>query len=286
LTGPGVLLNQALINFALGFLVPKGFTPLQPPFMMNKELMGKTAELADYDEVLYKVVEDKERPELDKYLIATSEQPISAYHQNDSIDPARFPIRYCGLSSCFRREAGNGKDAKGIFRVHQFEKIEQFILTDPEKSWEEHDSMIAVAEEFYQQLGLAYHVVCICSGGLNGAAAKKYDLEAWFPGDQDGEGCYRELVSCSNCLDFQARCMNTKFGQLPKDPYCHMLNSTLCATERALCCLVENYQEEGGVRVPRVLVPYMHGIEFLPFVKELASDKAPLKAEKKKAGKK
>jgi len=284
LTGPGVLLNQALINFGLGFTCSKGYTPLQPPFFMKKDLMAKTAELADYDDVLYKVMEDKEHPELDKYLIATSEQPISAYHMNQNIDQARFPLRYCGISSCFRREAGSsGRDIRGIFRVHQFEKIEQFVLCPPEESWEEHDRMIKTAEEYYQTLGFPYRVVNIVSGELNGAAAKKYDLEAWFPGDDEGKGKYRELVSCSNCTDFQARAMNIKYGFKPTDPYCHMLNSTLCATERALCCLVENYQEKDGVRVPRALVPYMHGMEFLPFVKKLASEE---KGAAKKDGKK
>merc|ERR1719460_2206320 len=168
LTGPGVLLNQAMINYGLAFLVARGYTPLQPPFFMKKDLMGKTAELADYDDVLYKVIEDKEKPELDKYLIATSEQPLSAFHMGQNIDQAKFPIRYVGVSSCFRREAGSsGRDIRGIFRVHQFEKIEQFTLVDPDSSWEEHESMIAMAEEFYQSLGIPYHVIAIVSKEIN-----------------------------------------------------------------------------------------------------------------------
>merc|ERR1719161_2834110 len=146
--------------------------------------------------------------------------------------------------------------------------------------------MIAQAEEFYQSLGLPYRVVAIVSGEINNAAAKKYDLEAWFPCDDEGKGKYRELVSCSNCTDYQARAMRVKMGALPSDPFCHMLNSTLCATERALCCLVENYQEKGGVRVPRALVPFMLGQEFLPWERDLkpsADDKA---AAKGKEGKK
>lgn len=278
LQGPGVLLNQALINYGLAFLSMRGYTPLQPPFFMKKELMAKTAELADYDDVLYKVIESKDEPELDKYLIATSEQPISAFHRNQNIAPERFPLRYVGISSCFRREAGSsGRDIRGIFRVHQFEKIEQFTLTEPGKSWEEHDKMIKMAEEFYQSLGIPYRVVAIVSGELNNAAAKKYDLEGWFPGDAEGKGKYRELVSCSNCLDYQSRCMKTKYGFLPQDPFCHMLNSTLCATERALCCIVENYQEKDGVRVPRALVPFLLGQEFLPFEKKLKEPEKPAK---------
>lgn len=273
LMGPGVLLNQALINYGIAFLHAKGYTPVQPPFMMKKDLMGKTAELADYDETLYKVVEDPKKPELDKYLIATSEQPISALHHNQPLDQARFPIRYSGISSCFRREAGGGgRDIRGIFRVHQFEKVEQFVFCAPDKSWEEHNKMIDMAGEFWQNLGVPYQVISIVTGALNNAAAKKYDLEGWFPGDDEGKGKYRELVSCSNCLDYQARAMNTKFGFKPEDPFCHMLNSTLCATERGLCCLVENYQEEGGVRVPSALQPFMLGQEFLEFKKKLKED--------------
>eukprot|EP00931_Biecheleriopsis_adriatica_P103972 TRINITY_DN7873_c0_g1_i3.p1 TRINITY_DN7873_c0_g1~~TRINITY_DN7873_c0_g1_i3.p1 ORF type:complete len:467 (-),score=147.86 TRINITY_DN7873_c0_g1_i3:94-1494(-) len=287
LTGPGVLLNQALINYGLAFLSMRGYTPLQPPFFMKKDLMAKTAELEDYDDVLYKVVEDKEHPELDKYLIATSEQPISAFHKGQNIDKARFPLRYVGTSSCFRREAGSsGRDIRGIFRVHQFEKIEQFVLTAPDKSWDEHNAMIAQAQEFYQSLGIPYRTVAIVSGELNNAAAKKFDLEGWFPGDNEGKGKYRELVSCSNCLDYQARAMQTKYGFLPEDPFCHMLNSTLCATERAMCCLVENYQEENGVRVPRALVPFLLGQEFLPFVKTLKEEKPAGKAKAQAKGKK
>jgi len=185
------------------------------------------------------VIEDKEKPELDKYLIATSEQPISCYHREQNLDPKEFPIRYVGVSSCFRREAGSsGRDIRGIFRVHQFEKIEQFTLTAPDKSWEEQDKMIEMAQEFWQSLGIPYRTVNIVSGELNNAAAKKFDLEGWFPGDDEGKGKYRELVSCSNCLDYQARAMKTKYGYSSSDPFCHMLNSTLCATERGMCCLV------------------------------------------------
>jgi len=284
LAGPGVLLNQALISYGLAFLSQRGYRPLQPPFFMKKDLMAKTAELDDYDDVLYKVIEDKDKPELDKYLIATSEQPISAFHRNQSLDKSRFPLRYVGLSSCFRREAGSsGRDIRGIFRVHQFEKIEQFVLSSPETSWEEHDDMIKLSEEFYQGLGLPYRVVAIVSGEINNAAAKKYDLEAWFPGDNEGKGQYRELVSCSNCTDYQARAMNTTYGVNQNDGPCHMLNSTLCATERAMCCLVENYQESEGVRVPRCLQPFMLGQEFLPFVRQLKEDK---KANEKTKSKK
>jgi seryl-tRNA synthetase len=177
----------------------------------------------------------------DFYLIATSEQPISAFHRKQWLAPDQLPKRYAGLSTCFRKEAGaHGRDAWGIFRVHQFEKIEQFVICDPETSWAEQDKMIGNCEEFYQSLNLPYRVVNIVSGELNNAAAKKFDLEAWFP----TLGVYRELVSCSNCTDYQSRAMETRFGQTKKigekeKIYAHMLNSTLyvlCCT--ALHCVV------------------------------------------------
>ncbi|KAL2709810.1 Seryl-tRNA synthetase [Kluyveromyces marxianus] len=265
----GVFLNQALINYGLSFLASKGYTPLQAPVMMNKDVMAKTAQLSEFDEELYKVLDGED----EKYLIATSEQPISAYHSGEWFEKPQeqLPVRYVGYSSCFRREAGShGKDAWGVFRVHAFEKIEQFVLAEPDKSWEEFDRMISLSEEFYQSLGLPYRVVGIVSGELNNAAAKKYDLEAWFPYQKE----YKELVSCSNCTDYQSRnleirCGIKKMGDREKK-YVHCLNSTLCATQRALCCVLENYQTEDGLKVPEVLRKYIPGEpEFLPYVKEL-----------------
>jgi len=273
LVGDGVLLNQALINYGLSFLVPRGYTPLQTPFFMQKEAMAAVAQLAQFDDELYKVTGEGE----DKYLIATSEQPIAAYHRNLWMDPKELPKKYCGLSTCFRKEVGShGRDTLGIFRVHQFEKIEQFCLTQPDddKSWEMLEGMITASEGFYKSLGIPYRVVTIVSGALNDAAAKKYDLEAFFP----GSGAYRELVSCSNCTDYQARRLETRYGSAGQKKagggqaakqYVHMLNSTLTATERTLCCLVENYQTDKGMNVPDVLQPFMGGKTFIPFVKQL-----------------
>ena len=264
-----VFLNQALINYGLSFLAKKGYVPLQAPVMMNKEVMAKTAQLSQFDEELYKVIDGED----EKYLIATSEQPISAYHAGEWFEKPQeqLPIRYAGYSSCFRREAGShGKDAWGIFRVHAFEKIEQFVLTEPEKSWEEFDRMIGASEEFYQSLGLPYRVVGIVSGELNNAAAKKFDLEAWFPFQKE----YKELVSCSNCTDYQSRNLEIRCGikqqNQTEKKYVHCLNSTLSATERTICCILENYQREDGLVVPEVLRKYIPGEpEFIPYVKEL-----------------
>lgn len=273
----GVFLNQALINYGLEFLSDKGYTPLQTPQFMLKGVMAKTAQLEQFDEELYKVIDGDAKN--DKYLIATSEQPISALHADEWLQGKDLLIRYAGFSTCYRREAGaHGKDAWGIFRVHQFEKIEQFVITDPEKSWEQFDKMIGYSEEFYQSLGLPYRVVAIVSGALNNAAAKKYDLEAWFP----FQGEYKELVSCSNCTDYQSRNLNIRFGSVSqtgeRKQYVHCLNSTLCATERTLCCLMENYQTEDGLRIPEPLRKYLPGApDFIPFTQELAANSTSMK---------
>lgn len=276
LTGYGLFLNLALVNYGLEFLFKKGYTPNQPPFFMLRDQMAKTAQLSDFDDELYKVTESKDKPETDKYLIATSEQPLSALHADEWLQDNELPIKYAGYSTNFRKEAGShGKDAWGIFRIHQFEKIEQFVFTKPEGSWEAFDQMIATSEEFYQSLGLPYRVVAIVSGALNNAAAKKYDLEAWFP----HQGEYKELVSCSNCTDYQTRELEIRYGvkkqTATRKDYVHALNCTLCATERTLCCILENYQTEEGIVVPEVLRKYIPGQpETLPYVKEFRKETA------------
>lgn len=273
----GVRLNQALINYGMDFCRERGYSLLSTPYFMNKEIMSGVAQLEQFDEELYKVSGSGVQ---DSYLIATSEQPICGFHKDEWLQPGDLPLRYCGYSTCFRKEAGSsGRDVWGIFRVHQFEKIEQFIFceSDIEVSRAMQEEMIACAEAFYQSLGFSYRVINLVSGELNNAAIKKYDLEAWFP----GYGEYRELVSCSNCTDYQARAMEIRCGtkkQGEKDKkYVHMLNATLCATTRTICCILENYQTETGVRVPEVLVPYMGGTTFLPFIWE---DKLASKGER------
>eukprot|EP00514_Thraustochytrium_sp_LLF1b_P003920 CAMPEP_0184509580 /NCGR_PEP_ID=MMETSP0198_2-20121128/1361_1 /TAXON_ID=1112570 /ORGANISM="Thraustochytrium sp., Strain LLF1b" /LENGTH=448 /DNA_ID=CAMNT_0026899423 /DNA_START=98 /DNA_END=1444 /DNA_ORIENTATION=- len=266
LTGPGVLLNQALVAYALNFLGQREYTPLQPPYFMNKDVMGAVAQLSDFDESLYHVGGGADDEKEGKYLIATSEQPISAFHLGEWFRTgAELPKKYAGYSACFRKEAGkHGKDTWGIFRVHQFDKVEQFVVSEPEKSWEQHEEMVNIAEEFLKSLGLPYRVVNIVSGELNLAASKKYDVEAWFP----SYGEFKELVSCSNCLDYQSRAVDVRFGDKEDKAYVHMLNSTLCALTRTICCIMENYQEEEGVRVPEVLQQYMGGKVMLPWEEE------------------
>jgi len=274
LVNDGIDLNQALIMHGLDFLRSKGYKKIMPPFFMNRPVMAKTAQLEEFDEALYKVEGDGEDNE--KYLIATSEQPISALHSDEWFEKPseQLPIKYAGYSTCFRKEAGaSGRDVLGIYRVHQFEKIEQFCITDPASSWEMFDHMIDNSEEFYKSLGLPYRLVSIVSGALNNAAAKKYDLEAWFP----FHGEYKELVSVSNCTDYQSRALEVRCGVKKQGDsrkvYVHMLNGTLCATERALCCIVENYQTPEGVRIPEPLQKYMGGRDFLPYVRELPKHK-------------
>ncbi|PKY05348.1 seryl-tRNA synthetase, cytoplasmic [Aspergillus campestris IBT 28561] len=273
LTGYGLFLNLALINYGLEFLWGKGYKPNQPPQFMLKEMMAKTAQLEQFDEELYKVTESEDKS-TDKYLIATSEQPLSALHDSEWLQDKDLPIKYAGYSTCYRKEAGShGKDAWGVFRVHQFEKIEQFVITKPEDSWRTFDEMMANSEEFYRSLGLPFQVVAIASGALNNAAAKKYDLEAWFP----FQGEYKELVSCSNCTDYQSRALEIRYGIKKatdvKKSYVHALNATLCATERTLCCVLENYQTEDGIIVPEPLRKYIPGApEFIPYTKELPKD--------------
>jgi seryl-tRNA synthetase len=309
LRGSGVSLNFALQLYAQNFLIEQSYTLLQPPYFMRKDIMAGVAQLAEFDEALYHVSggdETEAGAEREKYLIATSEQPICGFHKDEWINEKTLrgnPIKYAGVSTCFRKEAGSsGKDTRGIFRVHQFEKVEQFVIAHPEESWDCHEKMLEQCKAFTQSLGLAYRVVNIVSGDLNNAAAKKYDMEAWFP----GYDAYREIVSCSNCLDYQSRSMEIRCGQpaaksdraasagkgkAARKNYVHMLNSTLCACTRLICCILENYQTPLGVVVPEVLLRYMppamlktdeEGRKYMPFIEELKVEEV---AKKKKGGK-
>jgi len=248
-----LFMNLALIQFALNELVDKGYTPLQTPFFIKSQVAEETSELGEFEETLYKVENE------DLYLIATAEQTLAALHRDEIIDSEELPLRYCALSTCFRKEAGShGKDTLGIFRVHQFEKVEQFIYASPEESTNEHKKLLEVTEDIYKKLGLPYRIVSIVSSALNDNAAIKYDLEAWFPGSET----YRELVSCTNCKDYQARKIKTRVGKAGSgdSKMLHTLNSTAIATERTMCCILENYQQEdGSIKIPEVLVPYMNG---------------------------
>lgn len=258
LKGLGVKLNMALMMYAIEFLEDRCYTPITTPHFMNQDVMGKLCQMEDYDDTLYKVNSSNNDPNY-KYMIATSEQPLTGYYENKILNSEDLPIKFAGLSTCYRKEAGkNGVDTNGIFRVHQFEKVEQLCLTDPDKSWAMFEEMIATSREFYDSLGITYRVVTIVSGALNNSASKKYDLEGYFAGSES----YKELVSCSNCTDFFSKRLNIKNNH---DQYVHILNSTLCANTRTLCCILEQYQTDQGVKVPEVLRKYMNGVDFLPY---------------------
>ncbi len=252
LKGDLVRLNLALMQFALDTLTKKGYTPIEPPFMLRKKPYEGVTDLADFEKVMYKIENE------DLYLIATSEHPIAALYSNEVIDDAQLPLKYVGMSPCFRKEVGaHGIDTKGIFRVHQFFKIEQFIFCKQEESWKYHEELIQNAEEIFKGLGIPYRMVNICTGDIGTIAAKKYDLEAWSPRQKK----YIEVVSCSNCTDYQARRLNIRYGKEGGEKrLIHTLNSTALANTRTLVCILENYQQpDGSVSIPSILRPYMNG---------------------------
>ena len=246
-----VKLNQSLINYALNFLVEKNYSLVQPPYLIKRKSMEGAVIAEDFEDVIYKVQDD------DLYLIGTSEHAMAAMHLDEILEGKDLPLRYAGISPCFRKEAGaHGRDQKGIFRVHQFDKIEQFVFSRPEDSWKEHERMISIAEEFYQNLEIPHRVVLLSSGDMGKISAKTYDIEGWMA----GQNAYREIVSCSNCLDFQSRRLKIRFRDKTNEDtqYVHTLNSTVVATSRILVSILENFQaKDGHIRIPKVLQTYM-----------------------------
>jgi seryl-tRNA synthetase len=252
-----VMLNQALINFALEFLAARGYAPVQPPYMIKNEPMSGAVILGDFQDVIYKIEGE------DLHMIGTSEHAIAAMHMDEILEGKKLPLRYAGFSSCFRKEAGaHGKDMKGIFRVHQFEKVEQFVYCKPEDSWREHERMLEISEEFLKQIGLPYRVMLLSSGDTGKIAAKTYDIEAWMAGQK----AYRELISCSNCTEYQARRLGIRYRDKTNEDtrFVHTLNGTLVATERTMVGILEYYQTgRGTVEIPQVLQKYMGGMKEL-----------------------
>ena len=251
LRGDLVKLNQSLIQFALDFLDDKGFTLFQPPYMINKKSMEGAIIAEDFKDVIYKIDDE------DLYLIGTAEHAMASMYADEILDGASFPMRCAAISPCFRKEAGaHGKDQKGIFRVHQFEKVEQFVFSRPEDSWEEHEKMITITEEFFQKLEIPYRVMLLSSGDMGKISAKTYDLETWMA----GQNAYRETASCSNCLEYQARRLKIRFRDRTNEDtkYVHTLNSTLVATERTMVAIIENFQtKDGHIEIPRELQKYV-----------------------------
>ena len=258
LKNEAVLLDMALQRFAVDVLLNHSFSMHWPPFMLNKAALEGGVNLTEFQDTIYKI--DNE----DLYLIGTSEHPLLALKKDKVLQENELPDKIGGISTCFRKEAGaHGRDTKGIFRVHQFNKVEQIVICKPEESAKYFKEMQAISELIFQQLEIPYRVVAVCSGDIGNKQSLQYDIEAWFPGQNEKKGAYREVTSCSNCLEYQAVTLNTKF--VAKDgerKYVHMLNNTALATSRVIVAILENFQtKEGTVKIPKVLWPYMGEIK-------------------------
>lgn len=253
LKGAGVLLEQALMRFGLELLMAEGFTPVVTPFMVRPEIITGAWGGAQLDSQQVYRIEGE-----DLALIGTSEQTLAGMYKDETFNEDQLPLRLAGISWNFRREAGSyGRDVRGLYRVHQFDKLEMFAFTTPEQSWSEHERLVTIEERFLQRLGLHHRVVALCGGETSVPAAKTYDLETWMP----GRGEFGETQSCSNCTDFQSRRLGIRIRQAKGSVYAHMLNGTLVATSRGLIAVLENYQQkDGSVQIPDVLVSYMNGM--------------------------
>ena len=248
------MLDMALQRFAIDYLMSKGFTLVEPPFMLGRKAYEGVTSLDDFENVMYKIEGE------DKYMIATAEHPLVSMFMNETINEEDLPIKLVGISPCFRREIGShGVDTKGLFRMHQFNKVEQVVFSTPEQSNKIFDEIQKNTEDMFAKLGIPYRVVNICTGDMGIVASKKHDIEAWFPREKE----YKEVASCSNCKSYQAVRLNIKMKR--KDgtkEYLHTLNNTGIATSRAMRAILENYQNrDGSIDIPEVLWPYMNGIK-------------------------
>lgn len=255
LKGDLARLELALQVYSSNFLIDRGYTLIQPPLMMNKESYEGVTDLDDFETVMYGIQPDG------YYLIATSEHPLTAMRMKEIIEPSELPIKLVGISQCFRREVGaHGLSDKGIWRVHQFTKIEQVIICQPNESWELHEELLENAIDLWDSLDLHYRVVNICTGDMGTVASKKYDLEAWLPGAKE----YKEVVSCSNCTDYQANRLKMRYRTPEGNATVHTLNSTAIATSRALVAIMEQCQnKDGRIAIPKVLQPLMSNQKYL-----------------------
>lgn len=247
-------LDLALQGFAVQRLVEKGFTPVLPPLQLRRSAYQGMVDLSDFENVMYKIEGE------DTYLIATSEHALGAMFQDEILDASSLPMKFAGVATQFRREIGaHGVDTKGLYRVHQFNKVEQFVFSKAEDSRRIHDELLANTEELYQALGIPYRVVILCSGETGNVMAKTYDLEVWFP----RQGKYGEIASISNAMDYQARRLNIRVGKVGGEKeLVHTLNGTAISTARTLVAITENFAEKDGtIQVPKILRPYMGGVE-------------------------
>jgi seryl-tRNA synthetase len=257
LKGQLAMLDLAIQRFALEFLQKRGFTVVEPPFMMNRRAYEGVTDLGDFEKVMYKIDGDN------LFLIATSEHPMGAMYLDEVLEKQQLPVCFAGISPCFRREVGaHGKYTRGLYRMHQFNKVEQFVFCLPEQSWQIHEEIQKNSEDLYQALGLHYRVVNVCTGDIGSIAAKKYDTEVWM-----ADGQFREIGSNSNCTDYQARRLNVRWREASGKPvagFVHTLNNTALATSRTMLAIIEQHQQaDGTVKVPKPLVPYMGSVEVI-----------------------
>ncbi|HIH13770.1 MAG TPA: serine--tRNA ligase [Nanoarchaeota archaeon] len=248
LKGDLVRLNFAVISFALDLLKKRGFTLIQPPFMLRRDALEGAVTLGAFEEMIYKIQDE------DLYLIGTAEHALNAYYKDEVLNEKELPIRFAGISTSFRKEAGTAsKDLKGIFRVHQFEKVEQFVFCKPENAWKEFDFLLKNLEDIFKALEIPYRLVILATGDMGRVPVKTIDLEGWFP----SQNTYRELASCSNCTDFQARRSNIRYATKDGNRFVNTLNNTAIATERAMACILENFQQkDGSIKIPKALWKY------------------------------
>ena len=240
-------LEMALVNYAIDFLSQRQFTVMEPPPMINKRAIWGATDMETFNEAVYKIEDE------DLYLISTSEHPVAAMFMDEIIESDELPMRIAGYSACFRKEAGaHGKDSKGIFRVHNFKKVEQFIFSKEEDSWDFHEELLRNTEDLLGSLEIPYRVINVCTGDIGSLAAKKYDIEGWFP----VQGKFRELASISNDTDYQARSLNIRYREKGELKYVHTLNGTAVASTRTLVAIMENFQNNGIIDIPKVLIPY------------------------------
>ncbi len=248
LKGKGAMLEFSLVRWAMDHLVAEGFTPMIPPVLVREEALVGTGFFPEAREQVYEIPRDE------LFLVGTAEVPLAAYHSDEILSMEEMPVRYAGFSTCFRREAGTyGKDTAGIFRVHQFDKVEMFVFTAPDDSADEHDRLLAVEEKLVGELEVPYRVVNVAAGDLGASAAKKFDIEAWFPGEQN----YREITSCSNTTEYQARRLKVRMKTDAGNEIVHTLNGTACAVGRTILAILENHQQpDGSVVIPEALRRY------------------------------
>lgn len=251
------LLDYALIKFTIDFMLKRGYTLVEPPFMLQRKPYEGVVSLEDFESVMYKIEGE------DLYMIATSEHPMAAMFMDEVLNKGQLPLKFVGVSPCFRKEVGaHGKYTKGLFRMHQFNKVEQFIFCLPEQSWKLHEELQKNAEDIYKKLGLPYRIMNVCTGDIGDIAAKKYDTDVWM-----ADGKFREIGSNANCTDYQARRLNIRYREkegAPPAGFVHTLNNTAIATSRTMLAIIEFYQQkDGSVKIPKALWPYMNGMKVL-----------------------